>query len=1058
MSKVSTAVHRSARADFFVLRVPLLALDTLRRWAEGVSAPAACAEDDERLEQALAADRALLRRRLALIVTEDQIADGLELASPDLADGVARWREDPATKRARSAERSLVRYITRIASRADLFGLAGAYVVGSFAEDARLELDSRSGLRVRAQLDSGLLQQLVRRAGREAIGNNALEVRRNRAVYRAGGRLRVAARQFGSTKHRLVAVRPTPAIELALQTASEHVSVGALVSAIEAAGLAADHAPETVRRLIASDLLVPVAEISVTGLEPSAQAVAALRSLPNGEVYAEATERAISVLSSATRMGRATVEAVARELDSAGINVKRRRCIRVDASRPGEARLPPRTLTEMRRTIDLLARITPPESPVLESFKQRFERRFATRSIPLLEALDPDFGIRLAPGHAPGDEGKDAHRTRRRRALLGLIERGRSAPSAAVELTDGDVAALSGEHPAVLSGAFAMITSLVARSASAVRAGEFQLVEPLINGPSGARLLGRLCHADPELGAHVREHLRREAARSPDVVFAELSLAPETEAGLNITHRPLLREWEIEYGGASGGQPDRRLEPSDLMVSVEDDEVVLRSVKLGRRVVPSSTTALNPAWVSLPAGRFLLSLAHQRVTSDLGWSWDELRDTPALPRVTRGRTILSLRRWTVPAAELADLRPGTDAAGYRRLQEWRRNRGLPRLVGFEHPKSRLLVDFENVLSLDAFLAGTNHVDPVRLVEALDSEPSPVQGPDGHYAHQLVVPFTLAPVAVSARRRQGTPTVLSESRRRFPPGTEWLYVNLYGPVATADRVLVEHVGPLARRLRQSGLVDRWFFIRYADPESHLRVRFHGRPGVLLAEVLPALHEATAPAVAEGLLYRISLDTYEREIERYGGLEGVELMEQAAEVDSESAMDVLRHPPGAVERRHLAVASLAGLYADAGLLMEARHACCSRLRSAGARDNSRSLGALLGAQERSERAQLACTVEALARDDAEPRITALRKRSAALAPILERLRALADEGILEQPFDHVVCSLAHMSVNRMLKRSGDRDELRVHDALARLYETHMARERSRVRSNSNALRAR
>ena len=35
---------------------------------------------------------------------------------------------------------------------------------------------------------------------------------------------------------------------------------------------------------------------------------------------------------------------------------------------------------------------------------------------------------------------------------------------------------------------------------------------------------------------------------------------------------------------------------------------------------------------------------------------------------------------------------------------------------------------------------------------------------------------------------------------------------------------------------------------------------------------------------------------------------------------------------------------------------------------------------------------------------------------------------------------------MSVNRLLKRGGNHDELRVHDALARLYEAQIARERS------------
>ena len=41
---------------------------------------------------------------------------------------------------------------------------------------------------------------------------------------------------------------------------------------------------------------------------------------------------------------------------------------------------------------------------------------------------------------------------------------------------------------------------------------------------------------------------------------------------------------------------------------------------------------------------------------------------------------------------------------------------------------------------------------------------------------------------------------------------------------------------------------------------------------------------------------------------------------------------------------------------------------------------------------------------------------------------------------------MCSLAHMCVNRLLKRGGNLDETRVHHALARVYESRIARERA------------
>lgn len=1033
-------------ANFFVLRAPLFPLELLSGWAKGVTVLESAAESggDEQLAGALEFDRALLRRRLVQLANDEHVAAGLALTSPELGEALTEWRIDPTSSRARRAEHALVRYVTRLASRPDLFGLAGAFSIGHFADETRLAIPSRSHLVVRVELDAGVLRDLVRKAAFESVDDRDLVVRRNPGVYRVGGRLRVAARKSGSTAHRLIEMRSTSAIELALERAGTGASVGSLVAALTEGGSPPEHAPDVVRRLIRSEMLVPAAEISVTGPDPVRQAREALASLPRGDAYLEALSRAADSVAN-RELDRTMVDDVTAAIASTGIDIKRGRCIHVDARRPGDTRLPRGVLAELRRAVDLLARINSSKSEPLAAFAEAFERRFGTRSVPVLEALDPDYGIRLPSDGAPSHGlSRPQVSTERQRLLLELVERGRSARGA-VELTAADIAALStGSGSAQpLPRSFGVLTGLRGDGTEALARGRFQLVEPTVIGSPGVRLLGRLCRSDPELAELVREHLRREAASNPEMILAELTVAPETDVGLNITQRPRLREWEIEYGGKSSAPPEARLELSDLVVSVDHGEVVLRSTSLRRRVLPFSTTAMNPMWVSLPAARFLLSLAGQRMSEYLAWSWAELDAAPSLPRVTFGRTILALRRWNVSRGELAELRAAADAAGFRRLQEWRVERGIPRLVSFEHPKSKVLVDFGNILSVDAFLASLDSLDQIRFVEAIGAEMTPVNGPDGSYAHELIVPFILQrkPPRTAIQRPLQE---VAESRRRFTPGTEWLYANLYGPSGSSDRVLVDHVATAVRAVREAGLVDAWFFIRYVDPSNHLRVRFHGEPRVLINEVLFALNEALAPALAEGLLYRVSLDTYEREVERYGGLEGVEAMERFATADSDAVLAVLAEKPTTAMRHRLAVASLAALYADSDLELSKRHACCLHLRSSWLPAGTH-VGDVVGARERAERDDVAQWIAALdVLESNEAWVVALRERSRVATPLLQRLRALDDEGILGRPYQDVMCALAHMSANRLLRRGGNLDEVRVHHALARVYEGRIARQ--------------
>src|SRR5262249_42429974 len=130
-------------------------------------------------------------------------------------------------------------------------------------------------------------------------------------------------------------------------------------------------------------------------------------------------------------------------------------------------------------------------------------------------------------------------------------------------------------------------------------------------------------------------------------------------------------------------------------------------------------------------------------------------------------------------------------------------------------------------------------------------------------------------------------------------------------------------------------DGWFFVRYADPDTHLRVRFHGDPERLRSRVQPALERAVAPLLDDGRLWRVQLDTYEREVERYGGPEGVAIAERIFQADSEAVLGLLERlddgDAGGEERWQLALAGSAMLLSDLGLSIDEKRKLLDRLRT-------------------------------------------------------------------------------------------------------------------------------
>ena len=143
---------------------------------------------------------------------------------------------------------------------------------------------------------------------------------------------------------------------------------------------------------------------------------------------------------------------------------------------------------------------------------------------------------------------------------------------------------------------------------------------------------------------------------------------------------------------------------------------------------------------------------------------------------------------------------------------------MPRYVALADGDNELLADLDNVLGLETIAHEVRGRTSARFVEII---PGPDQlcasGPEGRFTHQIIVPFVRSS-APAAAQPPGRPAATSAARR-FPPGSEWLYVKLFTGTATADQVL-RRVGSAVGSALAGGGADSWFFIRYADPDWHL----------------------------------------------------------------------------------------------------------------------------------------------------------------------------------------------------------------------------------------------
>lgn len=1069
-------------SGFFVMRSPLLAFDELERFGEGLEA-AASLDDPERLEHALAADVARLRERLRQQVARPEVRDALFVASPDLESALEAWERDPDSPRGQGVERALVRYLQRMAARATPFGLFAGCSVGGIADSTRLLLEPAERNGRHSRLDQDYLDALLSALEQDPALRAELSFRPNSSLYRAAGQLRFVETHLDGRKrsHHLTAVAESEHLRIALERARDGATRAELAAAVAGHDVSTEHAEDYVDELIDSQVVVPELAIPVTGPEPLdllAEELSAHRASADvGRRLMDARDELNRIDTAGVGAEPSRYRAVAEGLSDLPAEVSLGRLFQVDMHKPTpRATLGNAVLAELVRGVELLHRIAPGlPSSELQTFRERFADRFEQREVPLVEALDDDAGVGfpvpdrvgaspLLQGIAlPFGDDEEVPWGKRQRLLLRKLVEAAAAGAESISLDGEDLDVLAVDEPPPLPDALAVQAVLAAASEEALDAGEFRLLLKGSVGPSGARLLGRFAHGDAELRRAIERHLRAEEALRPDAVFAEIVHLSEGRIG-NISSRPLLRAYEIPYLGRSGTPRERQIPVDDLMVSVTGDRtvsplgesIVLRSRRLGRPVIPRLTTAHNFGYRSVPLYRFLCLLQGQDRQGD-SWSWGPLVAAPFLPRVEAGRLVLSPARWVLAEDEVRELQQADRSARFLAAQELRERRRLPRHVALQDYDNVLPVDFDNALSVDALISVLKGRDAATLVERW---PDPgmlcARGPEGRFVHELVVPLVRTQPVRAAVAPREAPLVVWERTR--PPGSDWLYAKLYAGTAAADRILPEVVAPLVDEIIQSGAADSWFFIRYADPNEHLRLRFHGAPAALREDVQPRVEAALGSLLDEGRAWRLCFDTYEREVERYGGPEGIEIAERIFRVDSDTVLELLTMfepgERGAEERWKMALSGASVLMADLGLGEPERINLLRGLRDSFGHelkidaDGSHKLRERL----REHRRSLEPLVEPGddVPDDLGPGIEVLRARSARLRPLIAELHALDESGRLTTTRASLASSFVHMYVNRLLRTAPRIHELVIYDFLLRLYESRAARARDASRA--------
>ena len=497
--------------------------------------------------------------------------------------------------------------------------------------------------------------------------------------------------------------------------------------------------------------------------------------------------------------------------------------------------------------------------------------------------------------------------------------------------------------------------------------------------------------------------------------------------------------------GQASVAPDFQIALSDLMISVRNNQVVLRSKRLNQRVIPRLTNAHNFTQ-GLPIYRFLCDLQAQDAHLNVAWNWGVLRTQAYLPRVRYHKVILSRATWQLQARNLTPDNP-------LRLVAQLTAAGLPDqfvlaqgdnelFIAMHVPESLALLSAE-IRRLAGLPAQSGQTDTVRLVEFLSlPHQCPLVNKRDHFTHELIIPFRNALAQALPGLSQANTHL---PQRKFSVGSEWFYLKVYTGEKTSDALLLQTIYPVVQQLLKTQMIQAFFFIRYKDTDPHLRLRFRGNPHLeFYHHVVRAVEKALHESVEAGVVHRVQVDTYQREFERYG-MEHIALCETLFHCDSLSTLSFMARTGDEFDenlRFAFAIRKIDQLLTGTGLSAAACRMILDMMKENFFQEfgGNSALRHQLNEKYRTYR-PLMCK----AFSDNFPAADGLDEWKDTQADLLGKLSAaLADSGQLFS----IISSLIHMIVNRLFPCKQRAYELVLYHCLAKHYDSVQAQERSGV----------
>lgn len=823
---------------------------------------------------------------------QDEIfKEAIFLASPDL---YSEWVksiqvESKDIDKSIQVATSILKYYIRAVSRPTPFGLFSCYGTLPLQEPLLLQESQEEDFERFTTLDSYFIYAVIRKLNSHHSIRQLLRYTPNTSLYKMGDDYRYVevSVKNGKRNHVLTSLEYDEVLAFIFENTEEPKTILDIVKMLldNVEGITFEDAFGYVQELINAQILIGDLEVTLNGNTPLRQLLdfydkhqEVIRNLPDiHSIF-------LGLLEMKRIMAQMDVFTLGNEIDlyekiyqiAEGFEVdfEKKYLINTNLRRNSSLyNVSEAELKKITNALEIVSKFTKSKSKKhsvsvknLESFKERFYKRYEDKEVPLTVALDNELGI----GYLD---------TSNKNLFSDLIDdfdwnHFREDTDSSIEYNSlihsfwSDVfrnAASENKYEIDLNSydlsQFPNQTADLSKSLYVIfQKTKDKLVLDYAGGSSSLDIITRFSVSDTDLNSFIQGVVAEEQQQD-NILYSEVLHIPDDRQG-NILSRNIHRQFETPFLTKSSNESTIPLQ--DILISIKQDTLVLRSKKWNKQIKFYNTTAHNFYYNSLPIYQFLCDLQYQDILPGLSLNFGEI-NTKALkftPRIVyQSSMVLFPAGWNLSWDDFKSFgdQNKTKLSSFT-LRDFLESLRVPMHFFLVEGDNQLLISLDNEILMNTLLEEWSKKKVISLKECLFE----VEKDD--FCNEIIVPFFNKAHKTKAFTFDSKTT---DIKRKFIPGDEWMYYKIFTGLKTANKVLLKAIYPLVQELERENLIESWFFLRYNDPDFHLRLRFKINQNLdnSVQKIMSKLNHVLKPFVENYVIWKVELSTYERELERY-----------------------------------------------------------------------------------------------------------------------------------------------------------------------------------------------